>query len=319
MSLVSRAIIVGAGGQDGRLLRSSLQTKGVDSVRISRHRIHYPDGKEDNFSTLDEQQIQSLLSEYQPDQIYYLAAHHTSSQGASLESSSEDYSVSHETHVVGLHHFLEAIRVIRPSARLFYASSSLIFDGSVGPKQSENTPFGPIGFYGLTKLQGMMLCRHYCREYGLFACSGILFSHESNYRPASYLSKKIISAAYAMSRGRDAKVAVGNLDSINDWGYAADYVEAFQGILRLGSPGDFVVATGEGHTVREFAQCVCDQFGLRLSDCFIEDKSLPLRRTGPRVGDYAKLREAVGWSPSKSFDQMIQALVNDYVKAIEEA
>jgi GDPmannose 4,6-dehydratase len=195
----------------------------------------------------------------------------------------------------------------------------LIFDGSVGPKQSEKTPFGPIGFYGLTKLQGMMLCRHYCREYGLFASSGILFSHESNYRPANYLSKKIISAAYARSRGQNAKVAVGDLDSINDWGYAADYVEAFQGILSLGSPGEFVVATGAGHTVREFAQCVCDQFGLRMSDCVVEDKSLPLRRTGPRIGDYAKLREAVGWNPSKSFDQMVQALVNDYVKAVEEA
>jgi len=319
MSWVSRAIIVGAGGQDGRLLRRSLQAKGVDTVGITRRRIHYPDGKEDDFSILDEHHVQSLLSEYQPDQIYYLAAHHTSSQGALIKSSSEDYSVSHGTHVVGLHHFLEAIRVIRPNARLFYASSSLIFDGSIGPKQSENTPFGPIGFYGLTKLQGMMLCRHYCRDYGLFASSGILFSHESSYRPESYLSKKIISAAYAMSRGHDAKVAVGNLDSINDWGYAADYVEAFQGILRLGSPGEFVVATGEGHTVREFAQCICDQFGLRLSDFVVEDKSLPLRQTGPRVGDYLKLQTTVGWSPSQSFNQMVEALVNDYVKSVEEA
>jgi GDPmannose 4,6-dehydratase len=319
MSLVARAIIVGSGGQDGRLLRRSLQAKGIGTVGISRHRIHYPDGREDGFSILDELPIRNLLSEYQPHHIYYLAAHHTSAQGAMTNSSLENYSVCHNTHVVGLHHFLEAIRVICPNARIFYASSSLIFDGSLGPKQSENTPFGPIGFYGLTKLQGMMLCRHYCREYNLFASSGILFSHESNYRPASYLSKKIISAAYAISRGQEAKVTIGDLDSINDWGYAADYVEAFQGILRLGAPGDFVVATGEGHTVREFAQGVCDQFGLRLSDCVVEDKSLPLRRTGPRVGDYTKLKLAAGWSPSKSFDQMVQALVKDYLNAVEEA
>ena len=319
MSEVSRAIIVGVGGQDGRLLRRSLQAKGVDPVGISRHRIQYPDGKQDEFNILNEQQIQHLFAEYHPDQIYYLAAHHTSSQGAQSRSSPSDYSAFHETHVVGLHHFLEGIRLIRPAARLFYASSSLIFDGSVGPKQSEDTPFGPVGFYGLTKLQGMMLCRQYRREYGVFASCGILYSHESNYRPPSYLSKKIISAAYAISCGEDSKVAVGNLDSVNDWGYAADYVDAFQGLLKLNSPEDFVVATGEGHTVREFAQCVCNQFGLRLADCVVEDKFLPLRRTGPRVGDYSKLKMAVGWNPSRPFDEMVQALVSDYLKAIDEA
>jgi GDPmannose 4,6-dehydratase len=318
MSENRRAIIVGAGGQDGILLQRSLQSQGVDTVRVYRHTVRFADGEEREFNIFTPYLIQELIADYQPNRIYYLAAHHTSSQGHGGGSSPHTYADFHQTHVVGLHHFLEGIRLVNSKARLFYASSSLVFDGSVGPRQSEDTPFGPVGFYGLTKLQGMMLCRHYRREHNLFAACGILYSHESFYRLAGYLSKKIISAVHSLSIGESEKVKVGDLDAVNDWGYAADYVEAFQQIVNTTTPGDYVVATGEGHTVREFAQIVCEQFGLRLSDCVVEDKTLPLRRTGPRVGDYAKLHRDTGWSPSRPFTQMVQTLVNDYLKAMRE-
>lgn len=317
MSKVSRAIIVGAGGQDGRLLSGSLESQGIETVGVFRQHIYHPSGEKQQFSIFNQEQIESLLTDYQPNCIYYLAAHHTSSEQGHIENSALAYDAFHQAHVVGLHHFLEGLRRVAPTARLFYASSSLIFDGSVGPKQSEETPFGPIGYYGLTKLQGMMLCRHYRQECNVFAACGVLYSHESPYRQASYLSKKIISAVHLLSRGEGEKVRVGDLNAVNDWGYAADYVEAFQKIIDAVTPSDYVVATGEAHTVGEFAQIVCDQFNLKLSDCIVEDRTLPLRRTGPRVGDFSKLQRDTNWSPKQPFEQMVKTLVNDHLKALQ--
>jgi GDPmannose 4,6-dehydratase len=318
MPELGRAVIVGAGGQDGRLLQSSLGLRGISTVSIYRQRLQDPSGSEREFKVFDAADVKNLLAEYQPHQIYYLAAHHTSSQLDGEAAVLNAYDVFHNTHVVGLHNFLEAIRHVSPDSRLFYASSSLVFDGSIGPKQSENTPFSPVGFYGLTKLQGMMLCRHYRKEHNIFASSGILYSHESLYRQSTYLSKKIISTIHAISRGIGTRVSVGDLDGINDWGYAADFVQAFQDILEATNPTDYIVATGEGHSVREFAQIVCDFFGLNLADCILEDKKLLLRRTGPRIGDFSKLHDETGWKPSLSFQKMVRTLVQDYVSAVAD-
>ena len=142
-----------------------------------------------------------------------------------------------------------------------------------------------------------------------------MYSHESIHRAESYLSKKIISGVHAISQGSGQKVSVGDFGAINDWGCAEDYVNAFQKILSHECSGDYVVATGEGHTVREFAQLVCDQFGLGLGDCVYQDPELSLRKTGTRIGNYMKLHKDVGWSPSRPFNKMVATLVSDYVKA----
>lgn len=311
------AIIVGAGGQDGTLLKQSLQSKGLEAISVYRDSYQDPTGSVSEFSVRDASGVDDLVSRYQPDRIYYLAAHHTSSQGAQSDSDVEDYDKFHGTHVVGLHNFLESIRKSSPQSRLFFASSSLVFDGSIGRTQNENTPFIPVGFYGLTKLQGMMLCRHYRKEHGVFAASGILFSHESSHRRSTYLSKKLITTICEVAKGKASVVTVGDLDSVNDWGYAADYVEAFQLILGLPDPSDYVVATGEGHTVREFAQVACNFVGVKLSDCVVEDKSLLLRRAGTRIGDFSKLSGATGWKPRRSFKEMVERLVEDHLQSGE--
>jgi GDPmannose 4,6-dehydratase len=307
-------VIVGANGQDGTYLQNNMYIKRFNIIRITRQNI-YQNGKlVSRFSIFSQDQVRDLVRRLQPLEIYYLAAHHNSAESKNLSNSVEEFKLSHETHAIGLINFLDAIYTQSPKTRIFNASSSLIFDGSTGPMQNERTPYTPVGFYGHTKLQGLLLCQHYRENFDVFASTGILYNHESLLRPPSFLSKKLILAAHRISLSLQDVVELGNLDSRADWGYAPDFVEAFQMILSLEKPDDFVISTGQSNSVQDFANIVFDSFGLNPEKYIIEKKEIITRKSFDRIGDFSKLNNATGWHPKISFSKMVKKLVVDYMK-----
>jgi GDPmannose 4,6-dehydratase len=244
-----------------------------------------------------------------------LAAHHGSSEQKAADNSPSEYEAYHKVHVVGLLNFLSAIRIHSSESKLFYAASSLVFDGANGPIQDEKTPFTPVGFYGLTKSQGILVCREFRERYGVFAASGILYNHESALRAERFLSKKLIASAHQISLGNKDKLVVGSLSAATDWGYAPDFVLAFQHVLSVRYPDDYIVATGEAHSVADFAQIAFECFGLDYTDYVYENSNLLGRHLPRKVGDSSKLKKATGWRPSRDFPGMVRTLVGDYLSS----
>jgi GDPmannose 4,6-dehydratase len=321
---VRKALIVGCAGQDGTLLRLSLLANNIETIGISRNAvIRYSlnfteDIYKKNLEVITNgDELKKIIKEFKPTEIYYLAAHHTSSEIIEPESADE-YIKCNNTHVIGLINILNLIRDQNIQAKLFYASSALVFSGNnVFDKINESSPLAPIGYYGLTKAQGALICEHYRRKYGIYASVGHLFNHESHLRQPHYLSHKIISTAYRISKGEEIKLTIGNLKSINDWGYANDFIEAFQKIIMLERPESFIISTGEGNTVEEFVSRVFDYFKLDYKNYLMENESIQIRKTGPRVGDPSKILRATGWQPSCNFSEMIKKLIIDHIKYYE--
>jgi GDPmannose 4,6-dehydratase len=295
---MKKAIVIGARGQDGSLLSKLLLESGYHVTGIGRGDMDIGDPRA----------VKNLLSNGF-DQLYYLAAHHHSSQDSTGSGERELFEKSHAVHVAGLLNFLEAIRLDSPSTRLFYASSSLVFGSPQSEPQNESTPLNPTCIYGITKACGMHLCRHYREKYGIFAAAGILFNHESPLRPTQFVIPKIIRAAIAISQGSHEKLELGNLSARVDWGYAPDYVDAMHRILGLEQPDDFVMATGEPHSVQDVVEIVFGKLGLKWQRHVIESPTL-LKRNRPLLrGDSTKLREATGWKPMIKFEPMLLKLI----------
>jgi GDPmannose 4,6-dehydratase len=214
-------------------------------------------------------------------------------------------------HVDALVNFLEAMRTTVPSARLFYASTSHVFAAVNTLRQDENTPLAPFGAYGLSKAAGMHCCRWYRDAFGVFVAAGILYNHESPLRRPNFVSQKIVRGAVAAKRGNRDKLILGDLSVRIDWGWAADFVDAMARILSLGRAEDFIIATGEAHSVQEFAAAAYGAVGLDWRDC-VEERRAILTKSSPGgmlVGDTTKLRTATGWRPTVAFDQMVHELV----------
>jgi GDPmannose 4,6-dehydratase len=295
---MSRALVIGAHGQDGALLTSFLTAREweVDGI-----------GKEDlDIGRFD--LVKAVLSRsYQ--HIFYLAAFHHSSQDSVVLSDRELYEKSCEVHVTGLINVLEGVRSVSPASRIFYAASSLVFGTPAQEPQNEDTPFAPLCIYGITKTSGIQLCRFYRKKHGVFACSGILFNHESPLRQRKFVIPKIINSAIAISRGSPEKLQLGDLSARVDWGYAPDYVDAMHRILCLDQPEDFVIATGESHSVQEVVEIVFTALGLDWRDHVLESPFILTRQRTALRGDIAKLQKATAWKPSVDFKQMILRLL----------
>ena len=303
------AFIVGASGQDGTLLSELLTQRGVPHLDLSRQGIRDPSGKMlAPVHLMNFGDIAKLVKTYEPSHVFYLAAHHHSSQDAFEGGQAELWSASFDVQVMGLVHFLEALRLHAPTARLFYASSSHVFGSAAPVPQTEETPLAPENVYAIAKVAGMQACRHYRAGSGPFASVGILYNHESILRQEKFLSKKIILGALAIREGRQQQLVLGDLAAEADWGYAPDYVDAMVRILELPQPGDFIIATGQLHTVREFVDIVFDELGLEAAKYVVEDPTLVRRRSGRLVGDSRRLRMATGWKPSLSFEEMARTL-----------
>jgi GDPmannose 4,6-dehydratase len=308
-----RAIIVGHTGQDGTLLCNSLKQKGYKVLGFSRSSVYTNSDANFNLrpNLTDEQSIYQLVQGFQPSEIYYLAAYHTSSERQQSETLSQNFALSQSTHVTGLLYFLCAIKDLLPSCKLFYASSSLVFSGEDGEVQTELTPLSPQGFYGITKAQAMYLCQEFRSKFGIFVSVGILYNHESYLRSHHFLSQKIIQAALRIASGSQEKLMLGDLSARVDWSYAPDFIKAFQDIIQLSSGDDFIISRGEAHSVEEFVDIVFDYFNLDYTHHVTQDNSLLQRRLLTRVGDCSKLKRVSGWTTSLDFYDFVRQLVID--------
>jgi GDPmannose 4,6-dehydratase len=247
----------------------------------------------------------------QPPECYYLPAFHHSAEESGLSSDTPAlFERSYAVHVHGLIHFLNAIAQTSKHTRLFYAASSHVFGSPAGELLDESTPLNPENVYGITKTMGIHCCRHFRRELGVFAATGILFNHESHLRPVKFLSQKIVRGVLAFQADKTRKLMLGDLSATVDWGYAGDYVEAMTRILGHAVPEDFVVATGEPHTVGDFLRITCEIVGVDWRECAVANDNILKKKPIRLIGDSGKLRRLTGWRPATSFRGMIEKMLD---------
>lgn len=304
-----RAIIVGCAGQDGRLLWDQLRERQFALLGITRSSVvsdaaNWGHGPVD---VLDPAAVRRLVEEFRPDHVYYLAAHHHSSQDDRPDEAGL-WRASWDTHVRGFQNVLEAVRERHRAARIFYASSSRIFGEAATSPQSEATPFRPTDVYGATKASGMMLASYYRRAHGIHVSSGILFNHESPLRDARFVTQHVVNGLAAIKVGRGERLPIGSLSARTDWGYAPDYTRAMQMILQADAPEDFVVATGETHSVRELIEIAAEALGVQWQGRVVENQAILQRPAQQLCGDASRLRAATGWRPQVPFADMVRIL-----------
>jgi GDPmannose 4,6-dehydratase len=306
-----RAIIVGATGQDGTLLYQLLEEKKYQLFGIGRNRIitnteTWMDTASVNIG--DYQQVTAIVKKIQPDEIYHLAAIHHSSQDPVPDPLSLFYQ-SYNVNVLSLFYFLEAIRILSPKTRLFYAASSHLFGKPVTVPQDETTLINPLTIYGITKASGLYLCRAYRSTHKVFASVGILYNHESWLRGEEFVSRKIVQGVIRCKADPSQRLILGDLGGEVDWGFAPDYVDAIQRILSLDDPDDYVIATGEKHTVEEFVRIAFEVAGLDWREFVEEQREIITRPSVPLIGNPGKLIRKTGWRRSLDFSGMVQTLV----------
>jgi len=316
---MKKALITGITGQDGSYLAELLLAKGYEVHGVVRRsssfnterlegiyqdphaadyrlRLHYGD-LEDGAS------LASLVTKVHPDEVYNLAAQ----SHVRVSFDVAEYTVS--TVGLGTLRLLEAVRELGPSCRFYQASSSEMF-GSSPPPQNEHTAFQPRSPYACAKVFAHQLCQNYRDAYGMFIACGILFNHESPRRGIPFVTRKITRAAARIKHGLDKKLFMGNLDAKRDWGFAGDYVEAMWLMLQQDKPDDYVIATGESHSVRDVLDVAFGTLGLDWQK-FVELDPRYLRPTevDHLRGDATKAREKLGWKPKMSFEQLITTMV----------
>jgi GDPmannose 4,6-dehydratase len=261
---------------------------------------------------LDQRSLVDVLRETEPDEIYNLAAM------SFVAASWSQPVLTAEFTAVGVTRILEAMREVKPDARFYQASSSEMFGKVLEVPQRETTPFYPRSPYGVAKCYGHFITVNYRESYDLFACSGILFNHESERRGLEFVTRKVTHGAAAIKLGLQQELALGNLDAERDWGYAKDYVEAMWLMLQQDEPDDFVVATGEVHSVRRLVDVAFSHIGLDPSEYVrIDKRYLRPAEVEHLVGDASKAREKLGWTPRTSFDEMIQRMVDSDLELLE--
>ena len=311
---MTRALITGAAGQDGSYLTELLLERGYEVMGLVRD----PSRDHPNLAAvadrielvrgdlLDGDALVRLLSDYRPREIYNLAS-------PSFVPRSWDHPVeTAEFAAVGVTSLLEAVRHVDVTMRVYQASSSEIFGEPVEVPQSESTPLAPVTPYGVAKAYGHFIVGSYRRRYGLHASCGVLYNHESPRRPVSFLPSKVAHGVASIAAGRENELVLGDLDAQRDWGYARDAVEAMAAMLQQESPRDYVIATGELHSVGELVETAFAHAGLDWRAHVRVDESLKRGQAELRhlVGDPSRAREQLGWSPSVSFEELVALLVD---------
>jgi len=311
---VKRALITGITGQDGSYLAELLLEKGYEVWGMAR-RASIP--RLDRVSHLldrlrivqgDITDLASLLrvmEQVKPDEVYNLAAQ------SFVPASWEQPLVTFQATAQGVQNVLDATRITNPRARFYQASSSEMFGKAVETPQTERTPFYPRSPYGVAKLYGHWITVNYRESYGLHACSGILFNHESPRRGLEFVSRKITRAAACIALGREQKLCLGNLEARRDWGFAGDYVKAMWLMLQADEPGDFVIASGVSHSVGELASMAFANVGLDWRQFVEVDPSLKRpAEVEALVGDSTRARNQLGWEPTMDFKSLIKLMVD---------
>jgi GDPmannose 4,6-dehydratase len=310
-----RAIVTGIGGQDGSYLAELLLDRGTEVVGLVRDAAaSYPnlDAVRDRVQLveadlLDHDGLVALLREHGPREVYNLAS-------PSFVPRSWDYPVeTAEFAAVGVTSLLEAVRGVDPTIRVYQASSSEIFGEPSEVPQTEGTALAPVTPYGVAKAYGHFIVGSYRRRYGIHASCGILYNHESPRRPANFLPSKVAHAVADIAAGRAQELQLGDLDAQRDWGYARDYVEAMWLMVQRDEPGDYVVATGELHSVGELAEIAFAHVGLDWRDYVRVDETLKRGQAELHhlVGDASRAREALGWRPTVTFEELVHLLVDN--------
>ena len=308
-----RALITGITGQDGSYLADFLLEQAYEVIGMHRRtsienfdriehvvdRITLVQG-----DLLDQNSLEAILKAYRPHEVYNLAAQ------SFVPTSWSQPLLTGEITALGVTRLLEAIRIVDPSIRFYQASTSEMFGKAQAVPQNETTRFYPRSPYGASKLYGHWITVNYRESYGLYACSGILFNHESPRRGLEFVTRKVTSGAARIKLGQLGKLRLGNLEAKRDWGYAGDYVEAMWLMLQQDEADDYVIATGETHSVRELVEAAFACVDLDWEE-FVE---VDLKFVRPAevdllIGDAGKAREKLGWRPKVSFQELIRMMV----------
>lgn len=315
------ALITGITGQDGAYLAEFLLSKGYEVHGMVRRsssenfeRIAHLTGRVTlhQADLLDQLSIVNLLREVRPQEVYNLAAQ------SFVPTSWLQPLLTGEFTALGVTRMLEAVRLVDPAIRFYQASSSEMFGKVQEEPQNERTPFWPRSPYGVAKVYGHWITVNYRESYGLFACSGILFNHESPLRGKEFVSRKVTDAAARIKLGVQQELRLGNLDALRDWGFAGDYVEAMWLMLQQKEPDDYVIATGIKHSVRELVEIAFARAGLDPQQHVRTDPAL-LRpaEVNHLCGDSSKAREKLGWRPKVSFRKLIEMMVDADLARVE--
>lgn len=315
--MAKRALITGITGQDGSYLAEHLLSLGYEVHGLVRrvaledpvrrlHRIsHLIDKLVLHPATLETYpSIFNVISKVELDECYHLAA-----QSFVAESFNDGFSTMN-TNINGTHYVLAALYEQRRDCKFYFAGSSEMFGKVRETPQSELTPFHPRSPYGISKVAGFELTRNYREAYGMFCCNGILFNHESPRRGFEFVSRKITSTAAQIKLGIAAELAMGNLDAKRDWGHAADYVKAMHLMLQQPAADDYVVATGETHTVREFCELAFRELGLDYEKYVtVDERYYRPAEVHALLGDSTKARHCLSWRPKYTFSELVKEMV----------
>ena len=316
-----KALITGITGQDGSYLAEHLLSLGYEVHGIVRRvaledpthhlwrllsiadRLNFHSGTLESFPAL-----YKILRDVQPDECYHLAAQ------SFVSISFEDEFSTMQTNINGTHYLLAAIKDTSPQCRFYFAGSSEMFGMVEETPQRETTRFHPRSVYGITKVAGFELTRNYREAYNLFTCTGILFNHESPRRGFEFVTRKISSTAARIKLGLQKELRLGNIDAKRDWGFSGEYVQMMHCMLQQKNPEDFVIGTGETHSVREFLQIVFEDLNLNYEDFLVIDQRFYRpAEVEILVADPSKAREKLGWDPKVTFTEIALKMVRyDY-------
>jgi GDPmannose 4,6-dehydratase len=318
---VPTALITGITGQDGSYLAEFLLARGYrvvglvrpdspgryDRLAACRHLVQLVTG-----SLLDQSRLQSIIEEFRPTEIYNFAARASSAQLFSEPLLTSEYNG------LAVVQLLELIRLVDPTIRFCQASSSEMFGNSGEYPQSETTPFRPRNPYGIAKLFAHQMVGSYRANHDIFACSSILFNHESPRRGLDFVTRKISMAAARIAAGLESRLVLGSLDAIRDWGYAVDYVRAMWQMLQASKPGDYVLGTGVGHSVAQFCDVAFRHVGLDYGNHVVQDPGVkrPPEST-PLIGDSRRAQNTLRWSHSVSFEELVCMMVDADVQSLK--
>jgi GDPmannose 4,6-dehydratase len=312
--MARRALITGITGQDGSYLAEFLLEKEYEVIGMVRRsstvnferighlqdRITFVPG-----DLLDEASMIEVLRSHRPHEVYNLAAQ------SFVQTSFQQPVLTGETTALGVTRLLDAIRIVDPGIRVYQASSSEMFGKVVEVPQTETTPFYPRSPYGVAKVYGHWITVNYRESYDLHATSGMLFNHGSPRRGIEFVERKVTHGVARIKLGMDTELRLGNLDARRDWGFAGDYVEAMWLMLQQEAPDDFVIATGETHSVRELCELAFGHVGLNYEDhVVIDERFFRPAEVDLLVGDPTKAREVLGWKPRTSFAELVRMMVD---------
>lgn len=320
---MKKAFITGIGGQDGSYLAEYLLTLGYKVYGIVRRNStpehqqsrlddirNHPNLKVSYGDLLDASGLERMLREIQPDEVYNIAAQ------SHVRISYDIPQFTVQTNALGVMNMLEAVRNNCPTAKFYQASSSEMFGSSVDEDgfQRETTPMIPVSPYGCTKVFGYNIVRNYRNAYNLYATNGILFNHESPRRGSNFVTNKVVKTAVEIKLGLTDKLELGNLDAYRDWGHSKDYIKAMHLILQQPEPGDYVVATGVTHSVREMCDYVFSKLGLNYQDYVVQNqKFLRPEELKYLKGDSSRIR-ALGWEPEYTFETLMDEMIEYWLK-----